>query len=112
MCARRRAGRELDDDVVTMRLRFYNDGSEPARLTIDPLSAYESFYLQVGREKLFIRKDDDGELDAKEPVEMELKPGKMETWWAKFPAPSAGTEAFDLEIPPVATFRNIPLEDD
>jgi hypothetical protein len=36
---------ELDDDVLTLRLRFYNDGSEPARLTIDPSSDYESFYL-------------------------------------------------------------------
>jgi hypothetical protein len=103
---------ELDDDVVTLRLRFYNDGSEPARLTIDPTSDYESFYVQVGREKLFIRKDDDGELDAKEPLEEEIKPGKMETWWARFAAPPDGTEAFDLAIPPVGTFRNIPLEDD
>jgi hypothetical protein len=102
---------KLDDDVLTLRFRFYNDGSEPARLTIDPTSAYESYFVQVGREKLFILKNEDGELDAKESLSSDLKPRKMETWWAKFPAPPAGTEAFDLEIPPVASFRNIPLED-
>ena len=42
---------------------------------------------------------------------MEIKPGKMETWWAKFPAPPAGTRRFDLEIPPVATFRDVRLDD-
>lgn len=103
---------KLEDDGLTLRLRFYNDGSEPARLTIDPTTDYESFFVQVGREKLFIRKDEDGELDAKDPLALDLKPGKMESWWAKFPAPPAGTESFHLEIPSVAAFRSVPLEDD
>jgi hypothetical protein len=103
---------KLEDDGLTLRLRFYNDGAEPARLTIDPTTDYESFFVQVGREKLFIRKDEDGELDVKDPLELDLKPGKMESWWAKFPAPPAGTESFHLEIPPVAAFRSVPLEDD
>jgi hypothetical protein len=101
---------KLEDDGLTLRLRFYNDGAEPARLTIDPTTGYESFFVQVGREKLFIRKDEDGELDAKDPLALDLKPGKMESWWAKFPAPPEGTESFHLEIPPVAAFRSVPLE--
>jgi len=103
---------KLEDEGLTLRLRFYNDGSEPARLTIDPTTDYESFFVQVGREKLFIRKDEDGELEAKDPLALDLKPDKMESWWAKFPAPPAGTETFNLEIPPAAAFRGVPLEDD
>ncbi|MGH7565593.1 MAG: hypothetical protein ACREK2_02065 [Gemmatimonadota bacterium] len=101
-----------EDGVLTLRLRFYNDGSEPARLTIDPTSASESYFVRVGREKLFILKDEDGELEAKESLEVDLKPGKMESWWAKFPAPAADAEAFDLEFPPIATFTNVPIADD
>lgn len=103
---------ELDDGVLTMRLRFYNEGSEPARLAIDPSVNSEAFFVRIGREKLFILKDGDGELEAKDPLEVDLKPGEMESWWAKFPAPPAGTEEFDLEIPPVATFRAVPVADD
>jgi hypothetical protein len=103
---------ELDDGVLTVRVRFYNEGSDPARLTIDPSNAYESFFMTVGGEKLFILKNDDGELEAKKPLEVDLKPGKMESWWAKFPAPPPDTEAFDLEIPPIAPFRNVPILDD
>lgn len=105
-------GTKLDDGVLTVRLRFHNKGSEPARLAIDPSSAYESFFVKVGDERLFILKDEDGELEAKARLEVDLKPGTMETWWAKFPAPAPETKAFDLEIPPIAPFRNVPLSDD
>ena len=101
-----------ENGVMTLRLRFYNDGSEPARLTIDPSSDHEAFFVRVGQEKLFILKDEDGELEAKEPLELDLKPGKMESWWAKFPAPAADAEAFDLEVPPIATFTNVPIAGD
>jgi hypothetical protein len=103
---------ELDDGVMTVRLRFYNEGSEPARLTIDPMSASETYFVEVSGEKLFILKDEGGELETKGRLEIDLKPGKMESWWAKFPAPPADADRFDLEIPPVATFRDIRVEDD
>jgi hypothetical protein len=102
----------VDDGVLTVRLRFYNDGAEPARLTVDPTGAYESFFVRVGGDRFTILRDDDGELEAKDPLAMDLKPGKVESWWAKFPAPAAGTEAFDLEIPPIAAFQGVPLEED
>lgn len=103
---------EFDDGVLTVRLRFYNEGAEPARLSIDPTGSEEAFILRAGGEEHQILRNEDGELEAKEPLDVEIKPGKMETWWAKFPAPPAGTHEFDLEIPPVATFRNVRLEDD
>lgn len=101
-----------EDGVLTLRLRLYNDGSEPARLTIDPTSAYEAFFVRVGGEKLHILKGEDGELEAKESLEVDLEPGHMESWWANFRAPSLDSKAFDLEIPPIDPFRDVPLTDD
>lgn len=102
---------ELDDGVLTVRLRFYNEGAVPARLSIDPTGAEDAFLLRIGEEEHPILRNEDGELEAKEPLDVEIKPGEMETWWAKFPAPPAGTRAFDLDIPPVATFRSVRLDD-
>ncbi|HJR53426.1 MAG TPA: hypothetical protein VJ982_06905 [Gemmatimonadota bacterium] len=101
----------LDDDVLTIQLRFHNDGSEPARLTVDPRGAAPSFYVQVGEQKLFILADDDGDLEAKEPLDVELEPGEIESWWARFPAPPRGTTAFDFHFPTVL-FRDVPLTND
>ena len=101
---------ELDDGVLTVRLRFINEGEEPARLSIDPTGA-DAFLLRVGEEEYEILRNGDGDFEAKDALDVELKPGKMETWWAKFPAPPDGTRAFDLDIPPAVMFRNVRLED-
>lgn len=100
---------ELDDGVLTVRLRFYNEGEEPARLSVDP-TGEDAFLLKVGAEEYPILRNGDGDFEAKDALDVELKPGKMETWWAKFPAPPDGTRAFDLDIPPAVTFRNVRLE--
>jgi hypothetical protein len=100
----------VDDEVLTLRIRFYNGGNEPAELAFDPV--YDSTFVSIGGEKLFILRDDDGELDAKEPLDETVQAGEMESWWARFPAPPAGTTSFDLDIPPIEPFRNVPLGDD
>jgi hypothetical protein len=100
---------EVDDDVVTARLRFYNEGQTPAHLSIDP-TGEGAFVLRVGAEEYPILRNEDGEPEAKDALSLELDPGEMETWWAKFPAPPSGTRWIDLEIPPVATFRDVRFE--
>jgi hypothetical protein len=102
---------EIDGDVVTARLRFYNEGQTPAHLTIDP-SGEEVFVLRVGTEEYPILRNEDGEPESKDPLSIELEPGEMETWWAKFPAPPAGTRWIDLEIPPAVTFRQVRFDSD
>ena len=102
---------EIDGDVVTARMRFYNEGQTPAHLSIDP-SGEEAFVLRVGTEEYPILRNEDGEPESKDPLSMDLEPGEMETWWAKFPAPPAGTRWIDLEIPPAATFRDVRFESD
>ena len=101
-----------DDDVLTLQLRFHNDGLVPERLVIDPSTAPGSFYVEVGDEKLTILEDEDGELQAKEPLDEVVEPGDIFSWWARFPAPPSGTASFDLEIFPFDAFRNVPLHVD
>ena len=102
---------EIDDDVLTARLRFYNEGEAPALLSIDP-TGDETFVLRVGSEEYPILRNEDGEAETKGPLSLEIKPGKMETWWAKFPAPPAGTRRIDLEIPPAVAFRDVLVDAD
>ena len=101
---------EIDDDVLTARLRFYNEGETPVQLSIDP-TGEETFVLRVGSEEYPILRNEDGEPETKGPLSLELEPGKMETWWAKFPAPPAGTRWIDLDIPPAVTFRDVLVAD-
>lgn len=102
---------EIDDGVLTARLRFYNEGETPAQLSIDP-AGEEPLVLRVGSEEYPILRNEDGEPEAKGTLSMELKPGKMETWWAKFPAPPAGTRRIDLQVPPAVTFRDVRIDTD
>ena len=101
----------LDDDVLTVQLRFHNDGAESERLTMDPSGAPQSFFVQVGVDRLPILSDEDGELESKGALDVILDPGEIESWWARFPAPSSDATTFDLHIP-AGTFRDVPLEVD
>ena len=99
-----------DDGALTVQLRFHNDGSERARLTLDPTGLPESFYVQIGANRWSILTDEEGELETKGRLDEMLAPGEIESWWARFPAPRSAT-AFDLYIPGVV-FRDVPLEND
>lgn len=102
---------DLDDGVLTVRLRIYNDGSWPTRLTIDPEATYGLIFVRAGNEKLFILRNDHGDLVAKDRLDVELIPGGMESFWMDFPAPPEGTETFDIEISPIAPFEDLSLDD-
>jgi hypothetical protein len=100
---------EIDGDAMVVRLRFFNDGNDREPLVVDPSKTPESFYLEVEADKFGILGDEEGELEAKEPLDTVLEPGEIESWWARFPAPSPGTDAFNLHLPGVV-FLEIPLE--
>jgi hypothetical protein len=101
----------LDEDVLTVQLRFHNDGLEPARLTIDPLEMPGSVFVQIGETRIPVLTGDDGEQQSKGVVDEVLEPGEIESWWARFPAPPRGATTFDLHIPAV-TFHDVQLEID
>ena len=98
-----------EDEFVMVRLRFYNDGSEPASLVIDPAIGYESFAISAGGETLHILREGNGDLAAKKRLDLDVRPGAMESWWALFPALPAGTETFDLVVPPAPPFEAVPV---
>ena len=91
---------DVEDDALTVRIRFYNEGTEPAALAVDPTAAYDAFYVEVDGEKRFILRDDDGTLEAKGSLARDLEPGGMESWWAHFPPLPPKAVSFDVVIPP------------
>lgn len=97
---------DVEDDALTVRIRFFNEGTEPATLTVDPTEAYEAFYVDIDGEKSFILRDDDGTLEAKESLARDLEPGGMESWWAHFPPLPPKAVSFDVVIPP-AQFEEV-----
>jgi len=103
---------DLEEEFLMVRLRFYNDGSDPATLTIDPAETYESFFVEFDGKRNFILRDDDERLDAKKPLAFKLQTGKMASWWARFPPLPPGIESFDVVIPPAAPFLNVPVAAD
>ena len=98
----------VEDDVLTIQLRFHNDGAGPGRLTVDPFGAPASFFVQAGEKRLYIREDEDGGQDMKGSLDEVLEPGEIESWWARFPAPPPDATTYDFHIPAV-TFHDVPL---
>jgi hypothetical protein len=102
---------DAEEDGLVVRMRFYNDGSEPVRLRVDPTQAGDAYSIEVGGERRFILRNDDGALEAKEPVVRVLAPGSMESWWAKFPPLERGAKSLDISIPPAPRFESIAASD-
>jgi hypothetical protein len=100
-----------EEDGLLVRMRFYNDGPEPVRLAVDPTRAYDAYFIEVGGERRFILRDDDGALEAKGPLVRVLAPGAMESWWAKFPPLERGAKTLDIRIPPAPHFEAIAASD-
>jgi hypothetical protein len=98
---------DVEEDALTVRIRFYNEGSETAALALDPTASYDAFYVEVDGEKSFILRDEDGGLEAKKSFARELDPGEMESWWAHFPPLPSQVVSFDIVIPPVPRFEGI-----
>ena len=104
---------DIDDaeDSLVVRMRFYNDGPEPVGLRVDPTRAYDTYFIEVGGERRFILRGDEGALEAKEPLARVLAPGAMESWWAKFPPLERGAKVLDITIPPAPPFDAIAATD-
>ena len=99
------------EDGLLVRLRFYNDGSEPVTLGVDPTRAYGAYFVEMSGERGFILRDEDGALEAKKPLMRALAPGAMESWWARFPPRKKGADAIDIRIPPAPRFEAISVSD-
>jgi hypothetical protein len=103
---------DIEDDFLMVRFRFFNDGTENARLVIDPSHAYESYFVEVQDEKRFIRRDQSGRLDAKTQTTFDIRPGEMASWWARFPPLPLDTRSFHVVVPPVPPLLDVSVDAD
>jgi Cytochrome oxidase complex assembly protein 1 len=108
------------DGVLSVKIRFHNTSGTYVRFyVIGPSGSYEKFYVAAASKKYFILKDSDGtylapgsDYSCGEPGVCEkLAAGQSNTWWAKFPAPSAGVTKVDLFTPVTPPFEDIPITD-
>lgn len=86
------------DGVLTVKIRFRNNGDNARRIGIirHPYDV-DKTYVVAGSTKLLPLRDSDkaplmSALDAGGTLEPELRPGGSYFFWAKFPAPPAGTK--------------------
>ena len=103
---------EVEKDAMNVRLRFFNDGAGPVTLVIDPAADYDAYFVEVDGARRFILRDDNGSLQAKKPIDGELEPGSMESWWARFPPLPPDAESFDVVVPPAPRFEAVPVNAD
>jgi hypothetical protein len=108
------------DGVLSIKIRFHNTSAAPVSFyVLAPNTSYDKFYLSAASKKYFILKDADGtylapgsDFSCGMPGVCEkLDPGKSNTWWAKFPAPSADVTKVDLYTPVTPPFEDVLIAD-
>lgn len=103
-----------DEGVLTVRVRFRNNGDKPVKLSLVGNQGYVDTYLSAGRTKYYLIKDDTGRevatpRDGGGWLEPTLRPKAAFTWWGKFPAPKEKTYSLYLKVgPPI---DGIPIVD-
>ena len=108
------------EGVLSVKLRFHNTTGAPVDFyVLPPNVSYEKFYVAARSQKYFILKDSGGTYLAPggdyscgmPGVCEKLAAGQSNTWWAKFPAPSADVSKVDLFTPVTPPFEDIPITD-
>ena len=106
------------DGVLSVKIRFHNTTGTPVNFYVLGTNiSYERFYLAAANKKYFILKDSDGtelapggDYSCGMPGVCEkLGAGQSNTWWAKFPAPSADVTKLDLFTPVTPPFEGVPI---
>ena len=106
------------DGVLSVKIRFHNKTGTPVNFYVLGTNiSYERFYLAAANKKYFILKDSDGtelapggDYSCGMPGVCEkLGAGQSNTWWAKFPAPSADVTKLDLFTPVTPPFEGVPI---
>jgi hypothetical protein len=101
------------DGVLTVRLRFRNTGDKTRRVQIvTHPNDIDKYYVVAGTTKLLPLRDSDkvplmSALNSGGNIEPELKPGTSYLFWAKFPAPAAGTKKIAIYTVPAPPFEDV-----
>ena len=104
------------DGVLTVRVRFRNNGQKAAKLPLVDAQGYVHTYLVAGSTKYPLLRDDTGKQvatprDGGGWLEPTIKPKATWSWWGKFPAPPAERNNYTLYLKVGPPIDNIPILD-
>ena len=104
------------DGVLTVRVRFRNNGQKSAKLPLVDAQGYVHTYLVAGKTKYPLLRDDTGKQvatprDGGGWLEPTIKPKATWSWWGKFPAPPADRTNYTLYLKVGPPIDNIPILD-
>jgi len=104
------------EDVLTVRVRFRNEGAKPAKLSLVDAQGYVHTYTVSGKTKYPLIKDNTGKevatpRDGGGWLEPTIKPKASFTWWGKFPAPPADRKTYSLYLKVGPPIDDIPIVD-
>lgn len=104
------------DGVLTVRVRFRNDGEKPAKLPLVNAQGYVHTYILSGKTKYALLQDDNGNQlatprDGGGWLEPTIKPKAAWSWWGKFPAPPADQKTYALYLKVGPPIDDIPIVD-
>lgn len=102
-------------NTLTAKLRFRNGGTDPSQPDISWPATY---VLDAAAGKKYEPlKDENGDYIAgnrpgwKDRWYDDIKPGESRTTWVKFPAPPAEVRVITLQLPNIAPFEDLPIQD-
>ena len=104
------------DGVLTVRVRFRNNGQKPAKLPLVDAQGYVHTYIVSGNTKYPLLRDDRGNQvatprDGGGWLEPTIKPKATWSWWGKFPAPPAERNTYTLYLKVGPPIDNIAIVD-
>jgi len=104
------------EGVLTVRVRFRNEGANPAKLSLVDAQGYVHTYTVSAKTKYQLIKDDTGKevatpRDGGGWLEPTIKPKGSFTWWGKFPAPPADRKTYSLYLKVGPPIDDIPIVD-
>ena len=104
------------DGVLTLRVRFRNNGQKPAKLPMVDAQGYVHTYVVSGNTKYPLLRDNTGKQvatprDGGGWLEPTIKPKATWSWWGKFPAPPADRNTYTLYLKVGPPIDDIPIVD-
>jgi hypothetical protein len=103
------------EGVLTVKMRFRNAGTKPARVHIvGNWGDSDKFYVVSGTSKLLPLRDSQKVVlmtpqDSGGAVTAEIKPGGSFLFWGKYPAPPASAKKITYMTPHSAPFEDLPI---
>ena len=104
------------EGVLTVRVRFRNNGDKPAKLPLVDAEGYAHTYVVSGNTKYPLLRDQRGNQvatprDGGGWLQPTIKPKATWSWWGKFPAPPADRKTYALYLKVGPPIDDIPIVD-